>query len=106
MAGTRIEMKIEAIIEMMGVEWKAKIAGLLKAAKVTGVIFLAARAVIGLVEIMTALTEEMEGRTINSESLRPVRDSFLRARQRIRKSTGMKKSAELTRKGINALRRI
>ena len=106
MAGLRIEMKIEAIIEMMGVEWKAKIAGLLKAVKVTGVILLAARLIIGLGQITTALTEEMEGRTIDSESLRPLKDSSRRARQRIRRSIGMKKSAELTRKGINALRRI
>ena len=90
----------------MGIDGKAKIAGLLKAVKVTGVILLAARLIIGLGQITTALTEEMEGRTIDSESLRPLKDSSRRARQRIRRSIGMKKSAELTRKGINALRRI
>lgn len=99
-------MKTAAIIGEMVGDMKAKIADLLKIAKGIGVILAAARAVPALLEIMTALTEAMEGRTIDSASLRPVRDSYLRARSRIRRSIGMKRSAESARRRISALRRI
>ena len=85
---------------------KDRAADLLKIIKGIGAILLAVKVLTGFLEITTALTEEMEGRTINSESLQPLKDSCRRARLRIRKSTGMRKSAGLARKKINALRKI
>ena len=85
---------------------KARAANLLKIIRATGAILLAVKIITGFREIMTVLTEEMEGRTINSESLRPLKDLYRRVRLRIRRNTGMRKSAESARKGISALRKI
>ena len=95
-------MKIGATGEGM----KDRIADLLKIIRGIGVILAVVRAAAVLSEIMTALTEAMEGRTINSESLRPLKDLYRRVRLRIRRNTGMRKSAESARKGISALRKI
>ena len=105
----RIEMKTGAIIGMTDGGRMARIADLLKIIKVIkgiGAVMLAARIITGLVEIMSALTGEMEGRTIDSESLRLLKDSCRRTLSKIRRSIGMRKNAESVRKKINVPRKI
>ena len=116
--GTTIEItieKIEMITEMKtgAIGMSGEVAGLrdkivvlLKVIKGIGIARVVIKAATGLSAIMTALTEAMEGRTINLESLQPLKALYLRVQSRIRKSIGMKKNAGLARREINVPERI